>query len=360
MLPKKIILSGGGTAGSVMPLVALTADLRQIDPKIDFLFIGGKKGIERKIAKECDLPFVSIFSGKWRKYFDLKNFFDPLLVIIGFFESLIKIFKFKPQIILSAGSYVAVPVVLAGWFLRIPTIVHQQDLEVGLANKIMALFAKKVTVTFKKSIGDFHFKKTTYTGNPFRKNMVCLARREGLKFFKFRDDLPVILVLGGGTGALTLNQKICAMISDLNHSFNVIHLTGRGKKICGSNGRYQVFEFLNQELKQAYAIADIVISRAGVSTLTELAVNNKAVIVVPLPETHQEKNARFLAHKEAAIVISQNDFNFENLRIALKKYLLNPDFKKRTVNNFSKLFSKEANENYLKLINDLTYGRRKK
>src|SRR3989339_1004187 len=220
----RIILTGGGTMGSVSPLLAIAEELKEKDASNEFLWLGTKNGPEKKFVKEAEILFRAIPSGKFRRYFSGWNFIDPFLIIAGFFSSLWIIFKFKPKIILSAGGFVGVPVIWAGWFLRVPSLIHQQDLRPGLANKLTAPFAKIITVAFSESLK--YFTGATIVGNPFRKSLLMGDRARAKEIFKLHDDLPVLLILGGGTGALGLNKVAILAANELTNFCQVIHITG--------------------------------------------------------------------------------------------------------------------------------------
>ena len=205
----KIILAGGGTLGSVSPLLAIASKY-----EAEYLFVGSHNGPEKKIIEDKGINFVVIKSGKLRRYFDWQNFADIIKIKWGFFQSLKIISKFKPDIILTAGSFVAVPVVWAAWLLRVPVVVHQQDIQVGLANKLMAPFAKKITVTFKEQVADFKHSKVIITGNPVRSMQI----EETYK--------PIVVITGGGLGARHLNDFINPFIPKLLEKYEVHHVLG--------------------------------------------------------------------------------------------------------------------------------------
>ncbi|MFA6271495.1 MAG: glycosyltransferase [Patescibacteria group bacterium] len=226
----KIVLSGGGTGGSVAPLLAIYQQLVKVE-NTEFLFIGGNNSIEKDLAEENGIRFESIISGKLRRYFDPRNFLTPFAVILGFFHAIRILKKWRPDIILSAGSFVAVPVVWAAWLLRKPVIIHQQDLRKGLANKLMTPFATKITVTFPESLADFPRGKTIHTGNPIRESILSGNRETAMHIFSLSDNIPVILILGGGTGALTLNKIVTDSLPRLLEFCQIIHIAGKGKNI---------------------------------------------------------------------------------------------------------------------------------
>lgn len=334
----KIILAGGGTAGSVMPLLAIATELKKQKQNTEFLFIGTRKGEpEIKILENYNIPFKPIFAGKFRRYFDLRNIMDIFLVIIGFFQSLQIISKFKPDLILGAGGFVQIPVCWAGWLLGRKIIIHQQDFRPSIANTLVKRIADKITVNFEKSIGDFPLNKTVWTGNPVRPDIWLGDRKRAYKTFNLKKGKPVVLITGGGTGALALNKIIYESLLKLLEFCQVIHLTGPSKGVNMESyftktddemksfiaENYHQYEFIREEIKDALAIADLVVSRAGLSSLTEFSVLGKAVILVPLPHTHQEENADYFGQKKAAIIIYQENLSPSILVNKIKELLDN-------------------------------------
>ncbi len=309
----KILLTGGGTIGSVSPLLAISQELKKSHPEIEFLFLGsGKSAAEKELVANYQIPFKIIFNGKLRRYFSLLNFIDPFFIFLGFIQSFFILLKFKPNLIISAGSFVSVPVVWAGWILKIPSLIHQQDAVPGLANKLMARVAKKTTVTFEESLRDFSSHKTVWTGNLIREDIIEGSNIEANKLFNLERDLPVILVIGGGTGALFLNKLIVDALPELTEFCQIIHLTGENianQELQIKNCRYHPYQFLNKEIKDVYAVADLVITRAGMSALTEISFLGKPAIIIPMPSSHQEKNAEIFTNHNAALVLDQNRLN---------------------------------------------------
>jgi UDP-N-acetylmuramate--alanine ligase len=347
----KIIFSGGGTGGSVSPLLAIAQELRKRGVKEDFIFLGTKYGPEKKLVQNNNIKFQVISAGKLRRYFDIKNFTDLFRIIKGFFQSLRIINRFKPDIILSAGSFVSVPVVWAAWFLGFPSIIHQQDVRVGLANKLMAPFAKIITVAFEKSQKDFSTKKTVLTGNPVRPEITSGSSEKARRVFNLKNDLKTILVLGGGTGSLRINQIISSASLKLVNGAQIIHLTGVGRgTFTIHHENYHSFNFLTAEIADALAIADIVISRAGLSTLTELAILKKPSIIIPIPGSHQEDNAQIFAQEKAAIVIPEDKLSTELLVEKINYLLDNPEWQKKLSLRIKEMAKPEALERITEIV----------
>lgn len=358
----KILFAGGGTMGSVSPLVAIYQELKERDPNLQVLWLGTKKGPEKDFLAAYQIPFKAIITGKWRQYFSLANLFTPFFVIASFIQNIFILLKYKPDIILTAGSFVAVPVVYAAAFLRIPRFVHQQDIEVGKANKLMAKRATAITVTFSDLAGNFDAKKTFKISNPVRKEVFSGNRERAAQFFKLNLATPTILIMGGGTGAQFINDLTLQTISDLISKYQIIHLAGKGKGISEQfdnyfdretlkmiNERYRAYEFLNAEMFDAYALADLVISRAGFSALTELSVLGKATILIPLPG-HQEANAQYFAKFNAVKVLDQKELNKEIFFTAIEYLMQNPAERQNLSRNILTMIDKDAAKRYVDLI----------
>ena len=347
----KVILSGGATGGSVTPLLSVANELnKKIQGNVDFLFIGTKKGYpERVLVERSEMEYHGIHSGKLRRYFAWQNFLDPFKIILGFFESLFILLKYRPDVIFSAGGFVSVPLIWAGFFLGIPTVIHQQDIRPSLSNKLTSCLAKKITVSFKKSLNDFPKTKTILTGNPVRKEILLGNKERAIKRFNLERNLPTILVIGGGTGAEKINQLIFSIIPQLVEFCQVIHLTGKDKlsRFAGSrtagkiNSRYHSYEFLTEEIADAYAAADLVISRAGSNVLAELAALKKAAIVVPLPKTHQEQNADYL-HDHGILTMSQESLEPEIFAAMIEENIFNLEKLQKLGQNISNIWQTDG------------------
>lgn len=354
----KICLVGGGTGGSVAPLLAL-ADYLKKEKKLteaNFYWIGSKTGLEKDMIAEKKLKYYRIHSGKLRRYFDWHNFTDPFFIIAGFFESLMILLFNRPKIIVSAGSFVAVPVAVAGWLLNIPVIVHQMDVRPGLANKIMAPFAKIVTVTFPKSLKDYGI-KAKLIGNMVRqeiKNTSKLDKKALLQKYGLADSMPVVLVVGGGTGAQAVNDLISGALPLLEGKCQIIHQTGAGKGTAGDSKNYKRFDFLTSaKLAEFYALADLVVSRPGLGFITELAYLSKPSILIPMPNTHQEDNAKIFAEQNAALVLDQTDLTPEHLSASILELLRDEKMRCKYSGHINRTIKTDAEVELTQIINDI-------
>jgi len=323
---RKIILSGGGTGGSVSPLLAVAEELGK-GGCVDFIFIGSEAGPEKDMVSEAGLPFVAIKSGKLRRYFDWRNFFDIFKIKLAFWQAFFLLLKERPAAVLSAGSFVAVPVVWAAWLLRIPCLVHQMDIRPGLANRLMTPFTRVITVTFEKSLADYG-KKAVWTGNPhpITNYELRITNDDARKEFGLSSDLPVVLVIGGGTGAQAINDLLKDSIKGLSSFCQVVHSTGKGKAVEIADKNYHGYEFLNQDrLFKVLSICDLAVTRAGIGTLTDLAAFKKPAIIIPMPNSHQEDNAEYFAVKGAGLYLKQKELTPEKLVLSIKDFLFDDD-----------------------------------
>ncbi|MCR5684880.1 MAG: undecaprenyldiphospho-muramoylpentapeptide beta-N-acetylglucosaminyltransferase [Lachnospiraceae bacterium] len=279
---KKIIMTGGGTAGHVTPNMALIERLRDEDFEISY--IGSYSGIEKGLIEGMGIPYYGISSGKLRRYFDVKNFSDPFRVLKGMREAKKLMKELKPDIVFSKGGFVAVPVVFAAHKYKIPVIIHESDMTPGLANKLCIPKADKICCNFKETLDFLPEDKAVHTGTPLRKALFEGSREAGLKFCGFDGSKPVIMVVGGSTGAAAINEAVRNLLPTLLTRFNVVHLCGKGKNDPAYDGTegYRQFEYISTELKDLFAISDLVISRAGANAVCELLALAKPNILIPL------------------------------------------------------------------------------
>ena len=283
---KSIVLTGGGSAGHVMPNLILLADLAA--DGWDIHYIGSRNGIEASLARRADVVYHAISTGKLRRYFDMKNFTDPFRVIAGFFQSLLLVAKIKPSVIFSKGGFVAVPVVLGGWLLRCPVVIHESDFSQGLANKICMPFASYICISFEKTLDTLPSKarqKAIYTGAPVRSELSAGVAREGYKLCGFDDMKPVLLVIGGSHGSESLNRIVRSALPELLESWQVAHICGKGAtdKTLNDIKGYAQFEFLGGELAHLYKISRAAVSRAGSNVIFELLSLKIPSVLIPLP-----------------------------------------------------------------------------
>lgn len=327
---QKIIFSGGGSGGPVIPLLAVAEELlRDGMDRVEFIFVGTHDGPERAMVADFNqdyapMRFIPLISGKWRRYFSWLNFLDIFKVAVAFFISLKIIFQERPSVVISAGGFVSVPLVWAAALFRVPIIIHQQDLRPGLANRLMAPFAQHISVTFEKSLSDYGH-RAVHIGNPTRSLKIDAAEIEAVKKkFNLLPELPLLLVSGGGTGATGINRLLFAAASELGKFCQIIHIVGPGKKSDNPPDatNYQFWEILpHRDFLSLLILADLVVSRAGLASLSELSVYHKAVIMIPMPCSHQEDNAALAEASGSALVLHQAGLSAEALTAEIKNLL---------------------------------------
>lgn len=279
---KKIILTGGGTAGHVTPNLALLPSLKERGYEIHY--IGTYNGIERKLVEGAGIPYDGISSGKLRRYFDLKNFSDPFRVIKGYMEARGLMKKYKPDVVFSKGGFVAVPVVLAAKHYKIPTIIHESDMTPGLANKICIPSAAKVCCNFPETLQYLPKEKAVLTGSPIRRELLEGDRLTGLQYAGLSADKPVILVIGGSLGAVAVNNAVRSLLPRLLPHFQIIHICGKGhldESLIGQSG-YVQYEYVDAPLRHLFAAADLMVSRAGANSICEILALRKPNVLIPL------------------------------------------------------------------------------
>ena len=310
---KKIVLTGGGSAGHVTPNIALIPALKKAG--FEIYYIGSYNGIEKKLIEDYNIPYFGISTGKLRRYFDPKNFSDPFRVLKGFSEARALLKRIKPDIVFSKGGYVSVPVVRAAGALKIPYIVHESDLTPGLANKLSMTGARKICCNFPETMRLLPADKAVLTGTPIRDELSKGSREEGKKFCGFEDDKPVLMVIGGSLGAQSVNETVRFALPRLLPHFNIVHTCGKEKmdNLKLSVPGYKQFEYVKNELKDLFAMADIVVSRAGANSICELLALRKPNILIPLSAKSsrgdQMLNARSFEQQGFSMVIDNDELD---------------------------------------------------
>ncbi len=322
---KKIVLTGGGTAGHVTPNLALLPYLKEKGCTINY--IGSYEGIEKGLIETAGIPYHGISSGKLRRYFDVKNFSDPLKVMKGFFEARKLLKKLKPDIVFSKGGFVSVPVVLAAKTRRIPCIIHESDITPGLANRICIPMAKKVCANFPETMKYLPEDKAVLTGTPIREELFKGSKIAGLDFCDFTANKPVIMIVGGSTGAVALNEAVRDLLPTLLRDYQIVHLCGKGKmaKEHENVKGYRQFEYIGKEMKDLFAAADLVISRAGANSICELLALRKPHILVPLSAAasrgDQILNAESFENQGFSYVLQEEDLTNDTLLRAIRSVM---------------------------------------
>ena len=352
-MSKKIVLTGGGTAGHVTPNLALIPELKARGYEISY--IGSHTGIEKKLIEDYKIPYYSISTGKLRRYFDPKNFSDPFRVLKGFTEAVKLLRKIQPDVVFSKGGFVSVPVVRAAGVLKIPYIVHESDMTPGLANKLSMTGAKKICCNFPETMRVLPADKAVLTGTPIREELGMGSKEEGKKFCGFTDDKPVLMVIGGSLGAQSVNETVRYALPRLLPQFNVVHICGKEKmdNLTLSVPGYKQFEYVKNELKDIFAMADIVVSRAGANSICELLALKKPNILIPLSTKasrgDQMLNARSFEQQGFSLVIDNDDLDEDILVETIQDLFEN---REKYIENMSKSNLHSATNTIVQIINE--------
>lgn len=326
---KRILLTGGGTAGHVTPNIALLPRLRELG--YDIHYVGSYNGIEKDLITELGVPYHEISSGKLRRYFSVQNFTDPFRVLKGFAQAKRLVKTLQPDIIFSKGGFVSVPVVMAGKKCKVPTIIHESDMSPGLANKLSIPSASKVCCNFPETLHHLPADKAVLSGCPIRQELLTGDKAFAKEFCGFASDKPVILIIGGSLGAVAVNNAVRAILPELLKDFQIIHLCGKGKQddsLLGIDG-YAQFEYIKDELKDLFALSDIVISRAGANAICELVALRKPNLLIPLSihasRGDQILNARSFEKQGFSMVMEEEAITNETLLDAVRTLYANYD-----------------------------------
>jgi len=324
---KKIILTGGGTAGHVTPNIALFDSLKKAG--YDIAYIGGKNSMEQSLLKNYKVRYYGISTGKLRRYFDVKNFTDPFRILKGVKDALLVIRKENPNVIFSKGGFVGVPVVFAAKIAKVPVVIHESDLTPGLANKLSVPLSDAVCVSFDQTESKFPRSKVFVTGTPIRQSIKSGDKSKGLKICDFKDEKPVVLVIGGSSGSMKINQMLRSAIDKILCLGNIIHICGKGnvdESLAGKKG-YAQFEYVTDDLAHLFAASDIVVSRAGANAINEFLELKKPSLLIPLGSSasrgDQILNARFFLEKGYSKVLYENDLTPDELNIQIIDLMAN-------------------------------------
>jgi UDP-N-acetylglucosamine--N-acetylmuramyl-(pentapeptide) pyrophosphoryl-undecaprenol N-acetylglucosamine transferase len=350
---KRIVLTGGGSAGHVTPNIALIPALKKAG--FDIYYIGSYNGIEKKLIEDYKIPYFGIATGKLRRYFDPKNFTDPFRVLKGFSEAVTLLKKIQPDIVFSKGGFVSVPVVRAAGFLKIPYIVHESDMTPGLANKLSMTGAKKICCNFPETMKVLPADKAVLTGTPIRDELGMGSAEEGKRICGFTDDKPVLMVIGGSLGAQSVNETVRYALPRLLPEFNVVHICGKEKmdNLKLTVPGYKQFEYVKNELKDIFAMADIVVSRAGANSICELLALKKPNILIPLSTKasrgDQMLNARSFEQQGFSLVIDNDDLDEDILVETIQDLYERRD---AFIENMSKSNLHSATNTIVQIINE--------
>lgn len=330
---KRIILTGGGTAGHVTPNIALIPHLQE--EGFDIHYIGSYDGIEKKLIEDMKIPYHGISSGKLRRYFDVKNFSDPFRVVKGYGEAARLMKSLKPDVVFSKGGFVSVPVVMAAKNHKIPAIIHESDMTPGLANKLCIPCATKICCNFPEAMEHLPKEKAVLTGTPIRQELFQGDPIEAIRFTGLDANKPTILVVGGSTGSVKVNEAVRGCLDELLKTYQIIHLCGKDKVDTSYENRtgYIQYEYIKKELSSLLAFSDIVISRAGANAICELQALAKPNILIPLGSNasrgDQILNAESFEKQGFSYVLPEENLTNEALLEAVEHvYTHRSDYKK--------------------------------
>ncbi len=357
----KIVLTGGGTGGHLFPLVAVSRFLQNkySQDKIDFVFYGPRGKMEQKIMQENGIKQRRVSSGKLRRYFSFRYLIDAVKLLFGFLQAMFWLLIDMPDVVFAKGGYASVPVVLVAWIYRIPVLIHESDAQPGMANQFIANFAKKVAISFERAKIHLPASKVVFTGTPVSDRVLNGSPEEARKILGMKKIAkPVVLILGGSQGARFINRQILKMLKPLLAEFQVIHQTGqnnykevvaeaqrKGFKIGASD--YYPIAFINEEIKHFFALADVVISRAGSTFISEIAANAKPAILVPITHSannHQRLNAFEVARLGGAIVLEENNFKTSLIMLRLRQLTQDGEIRDRIIQGIKKFYQPQATE----------------
>ena len=325
-----IVFTGGGTAGHVTPNIELIRIFQQDGWSIHY--IGSEQGVEKDMMTRLSIPYHAVSTGKLRRYFSLQNCFDPFKIVYGFWQAYHLLRQLKPEVVFSKGGFVAFPVVVGAWLHGIPVVAHESDMTPGLANRLSFPFLNKICVTFAVAKQAFKRQdKVVVTGTPIRQALFHGQKQSGLALCGFTEDIPCILVVGGSQGAQALNACVRSSLEHLCASFQIIHLCGKGKvePLLLGKPRYYQFEYVDQELPDLFAAAEMVISRAGANSLYEILALKKPHVLVPLSAQvsrgDQVHNARYFQKQGISTVIDESELTSDTLCAAVNQVMSDRD-----------------------------------
>lgn len=354
----KVIFSGGGTLGPVTPLLAIAETIKTAHADAEFFWIGTKDGPEKPLVERVGIAFSYLPGGKFRRYASLRNIVDIWHVGIGFFIAWERLRTDRPALCISAGGFVSVPVHFAARLLKIPTWIHQQDVEVGLANRMMGWIADCVTTSLEEHRAKFQRQKTRWIGNPVREEIfhgdALLARKK----FGVHTVLPIVFVMGGGTGSLRVNQLITEALPHLEGVCEVIHLSGKERpqetirQAANFCSWYHPHQFTDDSMPDLYAIADIIVSRGGFGSIAEIAALGKPAIIIPKPG-HQERNVSWLADAGAILVLDEKMSHGTLLAKTIKELLSDNEKRASLSRELQRLLPRAKKEDILSAFRGL-------
>jgi UDP-N-acetylglucosamine--N-acetylmuramyl-(pentapeptide) pyrophosphoryl-undecaprenol N-acetylglucosamine transferase len=352
----KIVLTGGGTGGHIMPLVAVAREIKKKVPDASFVFLGPKGRLEKSILSAENIPIKHVMSGKVRRYFSLLNFVDFFKVPIGILQALWHLLWIMPDAIFSKGGYASLPVVIAGWIYRIPIMIHESDANPGLSNSMLAKFSDRVAVSYPQAEMYFPRDQVVLTGNPLRSDINQGDPQKARAMFSLTETRKTIFIWGGSQGARIINTKILNILPQLIEKYQVIHQTGERnyEQVVRKAGElgikaghewYHPLPFIGEGLRDILALADVIISRAGASSIAEIAANGKPAILIPLENSannHQRMNAYSLAKNGGCVVLEESNMGEHMLLEKIEQILDDEAFSEKLSQNIKAFYHPDA------------------
>lgn len=354
----RIVLTGGGSGGHIVPLAVVAEKIKEKFPETEFLFLGPGGKLEDLIIGKAGIPVTRILSGKMRRYFSFWNVIDALKIPLGLFQSLWVLLAYMPDAIFSKGGYASLPVVLVGWLYRIPILIHESDSVVGVANGMLGKFATRVAVSYPEAEKEFPESQVVLTGNPVRPDVLNGDTARARQMFSLLESRKTIFVYGGSQGAKAINDKIITVLPELLKKYQVIHQTGEinfksvadkaGELgIKAGRGGYHPVAFVGEELRDIFAATDLVITRAGASSLSEIAAVGKPAIAIPLESSangHQKMNAYSIARTGGCVVLEENNLGEHMLLGKIEEIMENEALRKSLSENIRQFYHPDAAE----------------
>ena len=354
----KIVLTGGGTGGHLVPLIAVARKIKEKNPEAEFLFIGPNGELEKKIMSAEGIPMKSVIAGKMRRYVSALNFLDGFKIPLGIVQALWHLLVNMPDAIFSKGGYASFPVVVAGWIYRIPILIHESDAKPGLANSILAKLSNRVAVSYPEAESNFPADQVVLTGNPLRADIAKGSPEKARVFFGITNSKKTVFIWGGSQGSEIINEKIVEILPELVKKYNIIHQTGEKnfettKKMAGVMGikagreGYYPVSFFGEELKDVLALSDLIISRAGGNSISEIAANAKPAIIIPIENSsnnHQRMNAYSIAKIGGCEVLEEGNLGENMLLGIIEKIINDENLKDKLSSNIKSFYHPDAAE----------------
>lgn len=364
----RIVLTGGGTGGHIFPLISVAKRIREKVGNVELMYMGSKEELEMNVMMENNIRSKYVMSGKIRRYMSGANIMDLLKLPLGVTQALWHLLWYMPDAVFSKGGYVSVPVAFAAWVYSIPILTHESDSIPGLANRFIGSMSDRIAVSYPRTRRYFSEKKVFLTGNPVRDDIAQGNREAFLKKYNLTESRPIILVLGGSQGAKSVNEAITSVLPELTKLGQIVHQTGklnyeesikmaRVSGIKENRDGYYPVAFINpNEMKDFIAAADLVVSRAGANSISEIAANGKPAILIPLPSAannHQGMNAYYLSESGGAIVLEESNLGRNMLIQKIESLFNDKELRDKLSNNIREFYHADASEKIAQGVIDL-------